>query len=586
MTAAAVFDRSPPKLTLWRLTKAQFRAFIGGSLVGWGVVAVLLLAVASGVVAGLAGLSEHRFVGVTSIVNTAISFAGVAVQLFAIVVGSEAVAGEFAIGTIGATLSSSPRRGTLFAAKTLAICGSVILLAGLAGFLAGGSALLIALVEARPIDAITSSAWLASTGGLAFGAGILALLSLGLGAWSRQRMIAVLVPVAAIYILPLLVAVLPVGTGRDWLNSVLPGTALSALATAHVQDGVVVLGTSLPGTASETLLGALFVLGVWSVFVVPWAILAFIRHDLSASSRSLGRVAPRDPAEIPHVARPVRSSLRGLLRSEFRKSWSLPVIRWIFALSVVLEIGYGLARASWNSLDGVGGSVSESLSIEYSYAITGGVGGVALILAVLVAIQVAGEFETGTAVSTFIAAHRRRQVTVSKLFMAALSAAAFGIPALVVTAVVTAPIYAARGYPLDADSLVAGSFALARALLFLLFTTAMSAGIAGTLRRTVPTVMTVSILLIIGPALLNTILGFARMAQSPLVVIGNAARLLPWEGSNFFVLYSDDVPFASLDGSGVLQVSALFGILVTALWAALAVASWFATDARRSISTR
>ncbi|MBX3092420.1 MAG: hypothetical protein KF801_07900, partial [Cryobacterium sp.] len=156
----------------------------------------------------------------------------------------------------------------------------------------------------------------------------------------------------------------------------------------------------------------------------------------------------------------------------------------------------------------------------------------------------------------------------------------------VVTAVVTAPIYAARGYPLDADSLVAGSFALARALLFLLFTTAMSAGIAGTLRRTVPTVMTVSILLIIGPALLNTILGFARMAQSPLVVIGNAARLLPWEGSNFFFLYSDDVPFASLDGSGVLQVSALFGILVTALWAALAVASWFATDARRSISTR
>ncbi len=261
-------------------------------------------------------------------------------------------------------------------------------------------------------------------------------------------------------------------------------------------------------------------------------------------------------------------------------------MRWLFVVSVVIELGYGMLRALTGSIDSSGATPAEGLAVEYSYAITGGIGGIALILAVIASIQIAGEFETGTAIPTFIAAPRRWQVTVSKLMLAWLSAAVFALPSMLLTGLIVAPIYAGRGYTMTGAAVAEGATGALKALLFLLLTTSMSAGIAGLTRRSVATVLAVCVLLIVGPALLNTVLGFARQAHSPLVAIGNAARTLPWEGARFFYPPDGVTSFASVDSDGVLQVSASFGIVMTALWAVAAVAIWFVVDARRPITTR
>ncbi len=70
------------------------------------------------------------------------------------------------------------------------------------------------------------------------------------------------------------------------------------------------------------------------------------------------------------------------------------------------------------------------------------------------------------------------------------------------------------------------------------------------------------------------------------MLVGDAARLLPGEGARFFAPPDGVTAFARFDGQGVLQVSAGFGIAVTALWATVALVAWFAADARRPIVVR
>ncbi|MBB5633163.1 ABC-type transport system involved in multi-copper enzyme maturation permease subunit [Cryobacterium mesophilum] len=528
---------------------------------------MMLLSVLSGAIAVISVLSPHHPIDPLSAVHTAIMLASVLVQLFAIVVGAEAFAGEFGWGTIGATLAVSPRRGMLFSAKSIATCGTVVVLGLVSGLLAGGTALTVLALMGNAINPMVMMAGLASATGLAVGVGILSLLALALGALTRMRVVAILVPIGVLYILPLAVGLIPQGAVREWASAVLPSTAFTALTTV---DPV----------------GALLVLAVWCAAVVPAAVVRFVASDLSAVAAGHPRALRRNPGQQHSDGHPFRSTTGGRLRSELRKSWSLPSVRWIIAIAILLNMAFGIARASLNSVEGVSDNIHDALSIEYSFSITDGIGGIALLLAVLCAIQVASEFETGTAVATFVAAPRRWQVTWMKALLAAISGAAIGVFAVLLTAVVIVPIYAARGYIATPDVVADGLEAGGKAVIFLILISLMSAGIAGATRRSATTVIVMSAALIIGPALFNTILGFSRATDSPLLAVGNVARLFPWEGARFFSPPDGVTDFATIDGSGVLQVSAQFGIMMTAIWAAVALIGWFISDTRRPISVR
>lgn len=575
------------QLTFTRLIGAQLRALLAGPAVGWSSVAVLTLALISGIAAGGAGLPIGQGVDPLPAVNAAIAFSTIGLHLLAIAVGADAIAGEFARGTIGAWLSMSPRRATFLAARIAAVGGVMVMIALLAGVVAGGSALLIGILLGNPPSGLTLIAWLASAGGLALGTGILAVLTLAIGAIARQRLVAVLVPIATQYVLPLLIGLLLSGALRDWVYAILPGTALTALATSQVHDGVVSLGTSIVGAIEVPFWGALLALGGWCVLVVPWAFAAFVHRDLTSVSGARGRTGPtRVAVRRAPVHDRYRSTFRGRLVAEARKAWSLPSVRWIVGIAVVVELAFGIARAATGSLEKVSAESAEALLVEFSYAITGGVGGLALLLAVTASIQVAGEFETGTAAATYIAAPRRWYVPAVKLVSASLSSLAIGLPGIALASLVAVPIYAARGYPVTSEVISAGAITALKASFFLLLIALMCAGIAGVTRRTVTTVITVVVLLMIGPALLNTVRGFGLQIGSPLAAIGNGARLLPWEGARFFYPTDQVGAFAAIDHQGSLQVSAAFGITMTAAWAVVALVAWFATNARRPILVR
>ncbi|UOE44975.1 hypothetical protein [Agromyces larvae] len=161
-------------------------------------------------------------------------------------------------------------------------------------------------------------------------------------------------------------------------------------------------------------------------------------------------------------------------------------------------------------------------------------------------------------------------------------------------ALVSLTIYIARGYTPTPLVMGAGAWATITSLLFVVLTTVMASGIAGTFRRSVTTVLIVCTLITIGPALLNTIRGLALYllagaagVQSPLIVIGNLARFLPWEGANFLDYQTPgrQAEFAATDQAGVLNLSPTAGILITAGWALIALVAWFATDALRAART-
>lgn len=560
---------SIPHLTLGRLTVAQLRSLVDGRFVAAGIAAVLVVAAVSGLLAGIAGLSDENGIHPLSVVTSALGSAAMAVQLFAIVCGAEAIAGEFARGTIRAWLAISPRRGVFFAAKALSLGLVAMALGLLSGILAAGVALLVSALAGHALTALIVGASLLAVGGLTLGTGILSLLVLSLGALTRQRLVALLIPIVALYIAPQMVQFLP-HEAQNIVDMVLPSSAFAAL-------------TSVNASLSSSL-WALLGLAAWCAVIVPRSAVVFVNGDVSPTSVKRSR-PPRRMRALDQARRDGhRSTPLGRVRSELLKTWTLRPTWAIFALVTVLELGFGLARVVPQVHSGSAGT--EHVLVEYSYAITGGVGGVALLLAALCAIQIAGEFETGTAISTYISAPRRWQVTSSKLAVAAVSGISLPLPGLVLTALIALAVFASHGFSAVPEAFAAGAITVAKALAFLLLTTAMSAGIAGFLRRSGATVITVIVLLLLGPAMLNTVSGFAASTGSPLIVIGNAARLLPWEGARFLYPSDEIVPFAVLDEHGRLQVSAQFGLVVTTIWALVALVAWLLTDLRRSIRVR
>jgi ABC-type transport system involved in multi-copper enzyme maturation permease subunit len=541
--------------------------------------------VIGGLVIGVLFLGNKHF-SVVGALDSSFAVASIVMQLFAIAVGLAVFAGEFATGTIIATAAVSPRRDVLIVGKLLSASAFVAPVALASGFMAGGATLLISSVGGHPVRESTLWLWLRFGGGLALGSVAVAVLVAAIGVLVRQHVLTVLIPIVVLYLFPLVVGSLPPGAVQNSLIAALPSTALSALASQQAGAGAVTIALFSTGDVAIGVWAAILLLMIWCLPVVILGAVVFLRRDLTPSS---GARAPRKSISSSRGRRqsaPYRNSLGNLLLSELRKTWSLPTVRWIAVISILIQIGYGVARASSRSILTVGGTRAVNLNIELVYAVTDGIGIVAVLLAAVAAIQVAGEFETGTAIPTFTAAHRRGDVTGSKILCAMITAVAVGLAAMVVTSLIVVPIYAARGYVPTADSIAVAASSIGKGLLFLALTTVMSAGIAGWSRRIVTTVISACVLLVIGPALLNSILGFARLAKSPFVIIGNGGRFLPWEGSRFYEPPDGVAAFAAVDSHGVLNVSDGFGIVITIIWAAVVVVVWALTDVRRPITTR
>ncbi|TYK45077.1 ABC transporter permease subunit [Actinomadura decatromicini] len=162
-------------------------------------------------------------------------------QVAAVVLGVLAVGGEYATGTITVTLAAVPRRWTVLAAKAAVVAGAVAAAGavGVLGSLAAGRGILPGngftaangYPPLSPLDGPTARA----AAGTVLYLVLVALLALGAGTALRDQAGAVTAVLGALWLVPLVAAMVGDDTWRDRLDKYAPMPAgLAVQATRNL----------------------------------------------------------------------------------------------------------------------------------------------------------------------------------------------------------------------------------------------------------------------------------------------------------------------------------------------------------------
>ncbi|QKW36415.1 ABC transporter permease subunit [Actinomadura sp. NAK00032] len=163
-------------------------------------------------------------------------------QVAAVVLGVLAVGGEYATGTIAATLAAVPRRTAVLAAKAAVVAGAVAAAgtAGVLASLAAGRGLLPGngftaangYPPLSPLDGPTARA----AAGTVLYLVLVALLSLGAGTALREPAAAITAVLALLWIVPVLTRLTATGVWQERLEKAAPMTAGLAVQATRGLD--------------------------------------------------------------------------------------------------------------------------------------------------------------------------------------------------------------------------------------------------------------------------------------------------------------------------------------------------------------
>ncbi len=198
---------------------------------------------------------------------------------------------------------------------------------------------------------------------------------------------------------------------------------------------------------------------------------------------------------------------------------------WCYVILVVLTVGLGALIATVISTSGdseVTGMISaETAQSTWLTMSTAGVGFAQLVIAVLGALVITGEYATGMIRSTFAAVPRRLPALLGKILVFGFVSFVVALAALVVTALLVVPIFAAADLELDiADPAVWLGLVGAAAVVALVGL--MSLGIGAIIRNSAGAIAAALGLLLVAPTILQVLGGLTR-AEWAL----NAAVFLP-----------------------------------------------------------
>jgi ABC-2 type transport system permease protein len=218
-------------------------------------------------------------------------------------------------------------------------------------------------------------------------------------------------------------------------------------------------------------------------------------------------------------------TFRGVLRSEWIKLFTLRSTVWCYVILVALTVGLGVLIAiviSTSDQPEVAGMVSpESAQSTWLSMSTAGIGFAQLVIAVLGALVITGEYATGMIRSTFAAVPRRLPALLAKILVFGFVSFVVALAALVVTALIVVPIFAAADLELDvADPNV--WLGLVGAAGFVALVGLMSLGIGAIIRNSAGAIAAALGLLLVAPTILQLLGGLTR-AEWAL----NAAVFLP-----------------------------------------------------------
>lgn len=208
-----------------------------------------------------------------------------------------------------------------------------------------------------------------------------------------------------------------------------------------------------------------------------------------------------------------RLSFGGILRSEWIKLVSLRSTVWCYVILVVLTIGMTALLAGLSGVgvpeEGTGAFSSEAVQSTWLQTATVGTNLGQLVVAVLGAIVITGEYGTGMIRSTFAAVPGRSAALVGKIVVFGGVTFVVSFVSLVISALLAAPLLAANGYAVDvADGNV--WLGLVGAAGFVTLIGLMALGIGTILRNTAGAIATALGLLLVLPGILQI---FAAVTQ-------------------------------------------------------------------------
>lgn len=134
----------------------------------------------------------------------------------------------------------------------------------------------------------------------------------------------------------------------------------------------------------------------------------------------------------------------GILRSELIKLRTLRSTIWCYAILVVVNVGLGVG------ISGIIASQSSNVGSEGAVTIaTLAIGFSQLVIVVLGALVITGEYGTGMIRTTFTVAPRRVSAILGKALVFGVVTAIVGGISILLTALLSAPILSANGSPVD-----------------------------------------------------------------------------------------------------------------------------------------
>lgn len=256
----------------------------------------------------------------------------------------------------------------------------------------------------------------------------------------------------------------------------------------------------------------------------------------------------------------IRLHFTGVVRSEWIKLRSLRSTVWCYGLIVLLTIGFGLLlAATFSTPDKT--LTADQQNAALVQASTLGVNFTQLIVAVLGALVISGEYSTGMIRSTFAAMPGRIGAYIGKALVLAVSTFVIGLISIVAAGLVAAPVLAGKDVHANLFDwsvflpLIGGAGYLTLvALLAFTFGTIV--------RSSAGAIATIMGLLLVVPTVLQIVSGLTRA-----VWIQNVAAFLPSDAGGRIFAYQNAV-----SGSPAQTAAPAADVVDLTSWEGLAVA--------------
>lgn len=256
-----------------------------------------------------------------------------------------------------------------------------------------------------------------------------------------------------------------------------------------------------------------------------------------------------------------RLHFSGVLRSEWIKLRSLRSTIWSLVVLVVLPIGIGVLLASLANDDGrsITGNAARNALVQYS---TVGTTISVLVVAVIGALVVTGEYGTGMIRSTFAAVPRRWEALAAKGIVLAVMLFAASAVSVWATAFVTVPIASANHVEASLDGSVAMPLLGASVYVTLIGLLAFAVGVI--VRSTAGTIAGVLGLLLVAPVIVQLVQGFTNAKW-----LGTLNNVLPQNAGQPLMQFGTEGSSGWHDG--VLALGGWSGFAVLTAWVVVAM---------------